>query len=259
MIRALCALCALALLPGAALAQAAAAPSPAFAPAAMPEPPPEILRMIETARQQFDLHGRKPIPKNNDYSRWYFEDERKIGWCAVFVSWCAQQAGVRLVKEAESELYKEEGASPFPAEAVFASNEAHVVRTQNTYRNLGRFTDIPLPGYQVIYGVIGGTSSTHVGLVETVREIAPGVYELTTLEGNVSNTVKRYCTRYTLHPKQKYHNYRAVPRAEQTRTDVQYKLQKEGWYITGFGATWLPDGRRGPQPSPAAGKSNTRP
>ncbi len=202
------------------------------------EMPPQIRRMIEVAQEQLERHGTRPIKPNNDYSRWYFHDERKIGWCACFVAWCADQAGVPLMKEAMSEAYLAEGAQPLGDDIVFASNEAHVVRTQNTYRNLNRFTDIPRPGYQVIYGVIGGTSSTHVGLVETVTELSPGVYELTTIEGNVSDTVKRYCTRYTVKPKQKYQNYRAVPKAEQSRDGVQYKLQKAEWYITGFGVTW---------------------
>ncbi len=241
-------LCAAAMPAYAAKAKPTATPLPTEVPRVTPLPdaadrapgdmPPEIARMIEVAQQEYAKHGTKPIKENNDYSRWYFHDERKIGWCACFVAWCADQAGVPLMKEAMSQAYIEEGAAPLGDDIVFASNEAHVVRTQNTYRNLDRFTDIPRPGYQVIYGVIGGTSSTHVGLVETVTELSPGVYELTTIEGNVSNTVKRYCTRYVVHPKQKHQNYRAVPKAEQTRDDVQYKLQKEGWYITGFGVTW---------------------
>ena len=121
---------------------------------------------------------------------------------------------------------------------MFFANEAHVKRTINTYTNIGRLTDEPRPGYLVIYGRGGGAQSLHVGLVETVRELSPGVYELTTIEGNVSETVKRYCTRYTRYPKVKGQNDKEVPVGERVRDDAQYKLEQSNWCIFAFGQTW---------------------
>lgn len=206
-------------------------PTPTSTPPIIGEEVPEsIANMIRIAQEEIAVTNKEKIPKSNKYSQWYFNDKRRIGWCSNFVSWCADQAGIDLLKDADSR--------PVADDVILVTNEAKVVLTQSAYRKAERFTDIPRPGYEIIYGVIGGTSSTHVGLVESVTDLGDGVYEITTLEGNVSDTVKRYCMRYSLNPKQKHKNMRTVPKNEQTRTDAQYKLQKSDWFITGFGQTW---------------------
>jgi len=196
------------------------------------EVPQQIVEMIRIAQAEVVAADKKALPRNNKYSIWYFNDQRKIGWCSCFVSWCANQAGLPLVKKKEAE--------PMPDDAVFLSNEAAVPNTYRVYEAAGRFTDIPRPGYHIIYGVIGGTPYTHVGLVESVKDLGDGVYELTTLEGNVANTCKRFSFRYVLNPRRTHRNFVTVPAQEQTRTDAQYKLHKDNWYITGFGQTWKP-------------------
>ena len=90
----------------------------------------------------------------------------------------------------------------------------------------------------MIYGVRGSTPYTHVGIVESVKELGDGVYELTTIEGNVNSTIKRMNYRYDATPREKYNNLSVIPEAEITRENCQYTLHKDNWYITGFGATW---------------------
>ncbi len=222
-------------LPGSGLAAKEATPKPTPSPTCTPPPvgeevPEGIAAMIRVAQQECFAADQKPLPKSNKYSQWYFNDKRQIGWCSNFVSWCADQAGVTLLKGDDS--------APVADDAVFVTNEAKVVLTFEAYQKAERITDVPKPGYEVIYGVIGGTSYTHVGMVESVIDLGDGVYELTTVEGNVSSSVKRYCYRYVQNPKTKYKNFRAVPKAERTRDDAQYKLHKENWFVTGFGQTW---------------------
>lgn len=196
------------------------------------EVPQQIVEMIRIAQAEVVAANKQALPRNNKYSIWYFNDQRKIGWCACFVSWCANEAGLPLMKK--------KGAELLPDDAVFATNEAAVGNTYVTYETAGRITDIPRPGYQVIYGVIGSTPYTHVGMVESVKDLGDGVYELTTLEGNVGSTCKRYAYRYVLHPMQAHKNFVTIPADQQTRDDAQYKRHKENWYITGFGQTWIP-------------------
>ena len=210
-------------------------PAPTATPAPVPasaaqEPPPEIAEMIRVAANEVDTTQRKKLGRSNKYTRWYYEDKRTLGWCAVFLDWCANQAGVTPLRLVD--------AVPMADEAVFYIHEATVPKLQTAYRSTERFTDVPRPGYMVIYGVVGGTSSVHVAMVETVTDLGDGVYDITTLEGNVSNTVKRYCIRYIQNPKKQYQNMRTLPKDEQTRDDAQYKLQSEKWFITGFGVTW---------------------
>ena len=209
-----------------------APPAPTTTPPVIAEELPDaIAEMIRIAQQEVAAAYEQKVPKSNKYSQWYFHDKREIGWCSNFVSWCADQAGLPL--------YKEENMEPLAEDIVFVTNEAKVERTREAFEKAERLVEIPRPGYLIIYGVLGSTNSTHVGMVESVWEVSDGVYEITTLEGNVSSTVKRYCIRYLLDPPQRYHNLKAVPQDEQTRTDAQYKLHKENWYISGFGATWL--------------------
>ena len=96
----------------------------------------------------------------------------------------------------------------------------------------------PKPGYLVIYGVRQSTPYTHVAIVESVKELGDGLYELTTIEGNLNSTVRRLNYRYNANPKQPYQNMSVVPTDEITQENCQYTLQKDDWYVTGFCATW---------------------
>ena len=71
-----------------------------------------------------------------------------------------------------------------------------------------------------------------------LAHVGDGVYELTTIEGNLNSTVRRINYRYDATPKRQYYNMSAVPEDEITEENCQYKLQKDDWYVTGFCATW---------------------
>jgi len=86
--------------------------------------------------------------------------------------------------------------------------------------------------------VRGSTPYTHVGIVETVKELGDGRYELTTVEGNINSTIKRMNYIYDATPAEKYRNMSEIPENEITRENCQYTVHKKDWYITGFGNTW---------------------
>ncbi len=115
---------------------------------------------------------------------------------------------------------------------------------------------IPQKGFIVLYGE-ESNYKIHVGIVYDVQKLDNGKYRLTTIEGNMSNTVRMYVADYE--PVDVYHeqkrspktsNLSAVPEAEQegetgkARTyDLRYKgkNKKKPWYITCFLMTWLPE------------------
>ena len=216
-------------------------PSPSPAPGGIP---PQIQAMIDLATEEFTRRGGKTLKRSNDYTVWYYGDKTAIGWCAAFTSWCAVHAGVETLKENQIAAFvtgddKDLKYEPLQAiPDVFMMREVNVIRCRNSYILTERLVDIPKPGYQIFYGRIGGAPTLHTGLVETVRVIAPGIYDITTIEGNVANRVKRYCIRYTVEPKRKHHNMSAVPAGDRVVQDAQYKLHQPDWYITGFGRTW---------------------
>lgn len=212
-------------------------------------PPESITRFIQIAAEQFDKHGGKKLKKNNEYTTWYYNDQRKIGWCSVFVLWCAHEAEIPLLKIKQIESYLEGNTKPEklseldlePIDAIpdtYVMIEGAVPNARNGYVLTQRLVDIPKPGYQVFYGRIGGAPTLHTGIIETVKDISDGVYEITTLEGNVDSKIKRYCLRYSLNPKKKHHNISTVPADERSVENAQYKPHSSQWYITGFGATW---------------------
>lgn len=46
--------------------------------------------VIDIARQQIGAYGSD----DNKFSRWFYGETRAAPWCAMFVSWCADEAGV---------------------------------------------------------------------------------------------------------------------------------------------------------------------
>ena len=202
-----------------------------------PEEMPLAARnFVLTARAEFEKHPFEKLPKANDYTHWYYEDEREIGWCSVFQIYCAQHSGVQLVKYKQDVQLQETD--------VISAMEGRVGNVYYVFENHGRWQQadkmeaIPRPGYIVIYGVRGSTPYTHVGIVETVKDLGEGVYELTTIEGNVNSTIKRMNYRYDATPNRKYYNMSNIPEGEITQENCQYTVHKKDWYVTGFGATW---------------------
>ena len=201
-----------------------------------PEDMPLAARnFVLTARAEFEKNNWAKLPKNNEYTKWYYHDNREIGWCSVFQIYCAYHSGLQLIR------YKQDvNVEP---DACISAMEGRVGNVRLAFEEHGRWVDgteggIPKPGYLVIYGVRASTPYTHVAIVESVKEMGDGVYELTTIEGNLNSTVRRINYRYDATPKRQYYNMSAVPEDEITEENCQYKLQKDDWYVTGFCATW---------------------
>lgn len=198
--------------------------------------PLEARNFVLFARAQFEKHPFEKLPKANEYTQWYYRDKREIGWCSVFQIYCAYHSGLQLIKHKQD-------ITAAPEEVISAmegrvGNVYYVFEEQGRWLQADQMEAVPKPGYLVIYGVRGSTPYTHVAIVESVTELGDGLYELTTIEGNVNSTIKRMNYRYDATPKKKYYNMSVIPEDEITRENCQYTLQKDTWYITGFGATW---------------------
>jgi len=198
--------------------------------------PLEARNFVLFARAQFEKHPFEKLPKANEYTKWYYQDKREIGWCSVFQIYCAQHSGVQLVKHKQDVTVE-------PGEVISAmegrvGNVYYVFEEHGRWQQADKMEAIPKPGCIVIYGKRGSTPYTHVGIVESVKELGEGMYELTTIEGNVNSTIKRMNYRYDATPKKKYYNMSEIPEDEITRENCQYTVHKKDWYITGFGNTW---------------------
>ena len=212
------------------------------------EPPDVIHHMLEIAYQEWEeLHG-KSLKKSNKYTKW--RNNAEWNWCAGFVTWCMLEADVPQ-EEQNTILEWEEG----PVSGVMHCKAAAPARLLEAYSHMHRTTMIPQKGYIVLYGE-EYNKTVHVGLVYDVKKLDNGRYRLTTIEGNMSNTVKMYIFDYDpdsdFSYKNKYpdnSNVAAVPEEEQTEETSKYKTysihvknknKKKPWYITCFLAPWLP-------------------
>lgn len=121
------------------------------------------------ARAEIGVSGRP-----NKYTRWYANGIDKgseflsVAWCAIFISWVAEEAGVRSK----------------------TGTEAWTVGWANWYAAKGRWGTKPKVGALVFYDWGGGESRSgidHIGIVEKVHSNG----SITTIEGNHSNKVAR--------------------------------------------------------------------
>ena len=120
----------------------------------------------------------------------------------------------------------------------YGVREAAVPKLDTAFTNMERVTNIPRPGYLVIYGQRDYYAFVHVGLVTDVVDRGDGVYQVFTVEGNMSSRIKRYCYLYDSNAKAD-RNMSATPENERTEPDVfQYTPHKNNWYVNEFCQTW---------------------
>ena len=119
--------------------------------------------------ESISVSGRKGGDK---YRQWYTGKADGANWCATFVSWCADQAGILNT-----------------AIPKFQSCDAGVkwFKDKNQFDYVSRYggSGLPARGKIIFFCKGNKNDSTHVGIVTKVE--GNKVY---TVEGNTSNTVK---------------------------------------------------------------------
>lgn len=170
--------------------------------------------------------------KPNRYTIWYCGNTPKcyFGWCGGFVNYCMLTAGVPMDEPKDSKPHS--GGVPY---SVFA---AGVGKIYTGFEKMKRLTDVPQPGYLVIYGKRDYYAYIHIGLVTDVVDRGDGVYQIFTVEGNVSNRIKRYSYLYDTNAKHE-RNMKEVPEADREDPKTfQYTPHDKNWYVNIFCQTW---------------------
>ena len=203
--------------------------------------PQVIKNYIYVLNREFYSVKRAKLPKYNKYAKWYYGRKKEVGWCAVFTIYCANAAGTDplTLKEANYE-------NP-PAVQFF--QQGQVGHQYDGFFDMGRFVSVPKPGYLVIYAdMSNGYRTVHVGSVSDVQDLGDGLYAVTTVEGNMSNSVKSYCFQYDSNKANNMvgaekglklqWNMAELPEEMHTDPLVQYELHTDHWSVFGFGQTW---------------------
>lgn len=193
--------------------------------------PEQITQAIDIALAEWQASLGKTIGRSNKYTKWYCGRPCEFGWCGGFVSYSLDEAGLPMAYWRESELQ--------PHGNPHAVREADVLKLLRGYTNMDRISNIPRPGYLVIYGKRGGYKTIHVGLVTRADHQGEGVYLIETVEGNVSKRIKRYSYLYDSQAKNPEKNMKALPESERADAGTfQYQLITDNWHVNVFCQTW---------------------
>ncbi|MBN1777110.1 MAG: CHAP domain-containing protein [Clostridiales bacterium] len=203
---------------------------------------PEVVKnFVYIAKREFYLNKLEWLPRANQYSRWYYKSGKEVGWCSVFTIWCANAAGFDPIKE--------EDAKEIPDDQALFLREGYVSNQYDGFSRLDRFVGVPREGYLVMYANMRKAYLfTHIGIVTDVTPLNDGLYQVTTVEGNMSSSVKSYTYVYdsnlsnhhlTSKSREKIEaNIFIVPDNERTDPLTQYETT-EDFTVFGFCATWL--------------------
>jgi hypothetical protein len=196
--------------------------------------PTELMKKaIAIAENEFVTLDLKGIKRVNKYSKWYNNSSNGFGWCGAFVGWCFEEAGVPMFRVGAAEKVTDD--------LTYAVSEAAVGKILKGYQKMERTTNIPRPGYMVIYSVTHKSyDNRHTGLVVDVEDLGDSRYLLTTIEGNMSSRVKKYQYYYdgSEAAAQKQENMQALPKDMQVDDKICYKLHSDDWFIKVFCQTY---------------------
>ena len=206
---------------------------------AMPE---AIKNYIYVLNREFYSVKRARLPRYNQYAKWYYKKKKEVGWCAVFTAYCANAAGVQPLELRDLDKLDT------PPDVMFV-RQGEVGHQYDGFSDRGRFAGIPKPGYLVIYADMSKAYlTTHIASITDVRDLGDGLYALTTVEGNMSNSVKSYSyiydstkSNHLITNKDRSNlqfNMSELPSEAHTDPLVQYELHTDHWAVFGFCQTW---------------------
>ena len=203
--------------------------------------PQVIKNYIYVLNREFYSVKRTKLPKYNKYAKWYYGRKKEVGWCSVFTIYCANAAGTDplTLKQVDYEN------TPM----VQFLEQGQVGHQYDGFWDMGRFVDVPRPGYLVIYADMSNAYRTvHIGSVTDVQDLGGGRYAVTTVDGNMSNSVKSYCFLYDSNKPNHLvgqekglklqNNMEELPAQYHTDPLVQYELHTDHWSVFGFCQTW---------------------
>ncbi len=199
------------------------------------EVPEAINTVIDFAISEWRTAENKTFSRlgsKNKYSFWQCGKGPKcnIGWCGAFLGYVFDTCGISMDEPNQSVPH--ESGEPYSVRA------AGVGKINKGFDKMGRLTMVPRPGYLVVYGEQKAYGYKHIGLVTDVDDLGGGIYLLKTVEGNMSNRIKRFC--YLFDSNESIKNTRPCPE-EYRLTDGEindYEHIKK-WNITTFCQTWF--------------------
>ena len=240
----------------------AADPTPTPPPLEIPQealtPPPLIQSVLDIAYQEWESLGGAALKKSNKYTKW--RNNYEWGWCAGFITWCMLEAGVPMMDSDKPVLDAAKASEDgfFHADGVLYVKLANVGDLLTSYLAMNRTTKVPQPGYLLVYGA-SYSRYIHVGMVYDVQPLGDGKFRITTLEGNMRNTVKMYIHDYDMNADEAQ-NLSMVPKDErilEAARNIDYDIpqgtvggKRHNFYVNCFLMPWVPGDEMNEQTTP---------
>lgn len=235
------------LLSACALADTTPTPPPLEMPQEVLQPPALIQSVLDIAYGEWESVGGAALKDSNKYTKW--RNNYEWGWCAGFITWCMLEAGVPMDDEDYfKEAAKDSETGFVEVSGVHYSKESSVGKLLPAFQIMNRTTMMPQPGYLLVYGA-SYSRYIHVGLVYDVQPLGDGKFRITTIEGNMTHTVKMYIHDYDINA-DKEQNLSMVPEAERTleaARNLDYKIPQGkvsgkmfNFYVNCFLMPWVP-------------------
>ncbi len=242
------------LAPAALAASATPTPPPIAISDEQVEPPEQIQRMLDIAYNEWATLNGEKLPDVNKFTEWRGKGY-KYEWCAGYVTWCMMEAGIPMdiigdIREAAGE------DDHLDVQGVYHCKEATPGKFIRAYQIMDRATMIPQKGFLLVYGC-SFNLTIHVGIVYDVEVLGDGRYRITTLEGNIKDSVKMFVRDYDMNVevntnKTKSTNLFEVPEDERVELsgNADYSLMdgkpssgtknKYMYYVNRFLMPWVP-------------------
>lgn len=250
--------------PAALAATATPTPPPVDIAATLVEPPAEIQRMLDIAYDEWEALSGEKLPNVNKFTEWRGKGY-KFEWCAGYITWCMMQAGIPMDELAD--IKKAAGSDSLLAvDGVYHCKEASPGKLLRAYQIMERATMIPQKGFIVIYGC-SFNKVIHAGIVYDVEDLGGGKYRLTTLEGNIKDSIRMYIRDYDMNAeintnRLKSTNLSEVPEEERilpASANLEYTLMdgkpssgtsgRYLYYVNRFLMPWVPGDPTLPEPT----------
>ena len=234
-----------------AASKATPTPPPGVIDTVLVEPPAEIQRALDLAYADWQEVNGKNLGDKNKYTEW--RNSYKWEWCAGFVTWALLEAGIPMEELADIRA-KEDENDHWHTNGLYHVKEGSPGKLVRGYQVMERTTMMPQKGFIVIYGC-SYNKVIHAALVYDVEDLGNGKYRLTTLEGNIKNSIRMYIRDYDMNAqvntnKTKSTNLTEVPEDERVLPEssiLDYTIMtgKVGgktctYYIDRFLMPWVP-------------------
>ncbi|MGN1369893.1 MAG: hypothetical protein ACI4WX_13560 [Aristaeellaceae bacterium] len=253
--------------PAAFAATATPTPPPVAIESTLVEPPAEIQRMLDIAYAEWEALNGEKLPDVNKFTEWRGKGY-KFEWCAGYITWCMMQSGIPMDELAD--IKKAAGSDSLLAvDGVYHCKEASPGKLLRAYQIMERATMIPQKGFIVIYGC-SFNKVIHAGIVYDVEDLGGGKYRLTTLEGNIKDSIRMYIRDYDMNAeintnRLKSTNLSEVPEEERilpASANLEYTLMdgkpssgtsgRYMYYVNRFLMPWVPGDPTLSTPEPTA-------